>query len=1088
LKSEIIWSEEQLNAINHNTGRDGSAIVSAAAGSGKTAMLVERITRLITSENPRTPAHRIVAVTFTNDAAAELKTRLESAINLVISGAEKIASGGSPWLQEQLINLESAHICTISSFCMNLLRDYAQESGLQPNFKVCEGKEAECFSQQALGFALESIYDGVSFTDGEKNILRGITGEAGDSKLGAAVSALHNEFIKQAFPGQWLAEKASLYIENNFGDLIKSERQRVKQSAEACLALIDECLKLSYSDTMKARLEADKSFAESWLRGESALEYGDSRYGSPSGDNKALKEQIKELRDSYLPVFKDMVISGGLLADFDFVTARQAPQVQLLSRLFGIFHEKFSQLKRQENCIDFSDAEHLVLKLLQNNAAAEQIRSEFSEIIVDEFQDSNGVQYEIFKRLSNGRNLFFVGDVKQSIYRFRNADQRVFTQVMSDSDYTTLTLNRNYRSSRGVVDAVNEIFGRNMTREVGGVDYDDSAKLIFSTDNEGSEAELVIVENAEDVKQSEAYYIAGRIAEMVGSGFEVAEKGGSKRNCNYGDFAVLVSGLSTVEEEFGAAFEARGIPFDKQKSGDYAEVPEIKTIIALLTVTEQPFDDMALLEVLMSPLYNYTADDIARIRTKGTDLPLFNCLGNCRFVNDHRRRSAYSRNFGAGKLVRLIYNEGGFNPLVAASASPVKTMTDIRLLLHYSETLKSLTKDTLWGLTEVLSSTGSAVLEEAKLTAESGTNRVKLMTIHASKGLEFPICFVARTNSRFNLRENYSDIIASDETGFAMRYIIPETRTRVDTLLHRKAREANQAAAVSEEMRKLYVACTRARDKLILSAALKPDSEPAKNSYLIRLMQTDINKKTIESSEIEFIETKKETEIIKEDETHEIIQAVKRIYTREPLTRIPRRVTATQVSAQEIAAGGSPDEPTVFPRGASFMKNKKLTGKKRGDAYHKMMELLDFNAGNFEQQIIANRNRFTEEEYNAVEPRKILQFFGSPLGLRACLSAKVCKEFKLCTEINLAELGCPEEYDEIYGEKCFVQGIADMYFCEGEEIILADYKTNRNTTAEKLIAQYKKQLEIYARAIEEMTGVRVAEKWIYSFELGGIKC
>jgi ATP-dependent helicase/nuclease subunit A len=497
---------------------------------------------------------------------------------------------------------------------------------------------------------------------------------------------------------------------------------------------------------------------------------------------------------------------------------------------------------------------------------------------------------------------------------------------------------------------------------------------------------------------------------------------------------------------------------------------------------------MALLHVLMSPLYNFTADDIARLRMKNAVKPLFSNLETCDFLNDWRRWSAYSKNHGARKLIRTIYNEGGFNPLAAGSLNPEKTMINIRLLLYYAESLVSLTKDSLLGLAEVLSGRSSTALEEARFAGED-TERVKLMTIHAAKGLEFPICFVARTNSRFNLRENYSDIITSDKIGLAMRYIIPETLTRCDTLLHRKAREDNQAAAVSEEMRKLYVACTRARDKLILTAALKEAREPVNNSYLNWLLKTDIRKKILPASEIKPATEKKEQMAVYKNETQEIINATERIYPREPLTKIPRRFTATQVSIGESPDNDDKmqDEPTIFPRGASFMKGRRLTGKKRGDAYHKMMELLDFKAGDYEAQFEALRHCFTEEEINALEPEKIKNFFTSPLGKRAALSPKVQKEFKLCTELHLSELGYPEEYDELFDDRPFVQGIADMFFFENDAIILVDYKTNRNTSPENLVRQYRRQLEIYARAIEEMTGSRVLEKWIYSFELGEIK-
>jgi ATP-dependent helicase/nuclease subunit A len=1014
---KVKWSDEQKKAIEFSTEKSGSAIVSAAAGSGKTAMLVERIVRLLTCEKNRISADRIVAVTFTNDAAGELKTRLETAIN---------ALPKSPWLQEQLINLEVANICTISSFCLQILRDFAEEAGLKSDFRICEGKEAERLSILSLDFALERLYDGIRFSLEERNILKKITGEAGDSKLGAAVFKLHKEYIKQPFPREWLEEISALYLSKyGFNDLIEDEKKQPKI-------------------------------------------------------NK-----------------KDITISEGLLADFDFVKKMQSPQVQLLKRLFEVYRDRFYELKMENNCVEFSDAEQLVLQILQNKNIAEKICESIYEIIVDEFQDSNLLQYEIFKKLSrDGKNMFFVGDVKQSIYRFRNADPRVFSSVTEDGNYTLLALNKNFRSSQEIINSVNEIFEKNMTKEMGGVDYNADTKLIFGLSTiarNDNTTELVIVENAENPKKAEANYIANRIREMVKSGFKITEKNGELRACNYGDFAILVSGLSTVENEFGTAFEARDIPFDKQKSGDYAEVAEVKIITALLTIIERPFEDMELLTVLMSPLYNFTAAEIANMRKSGVNKPLFENLkmnNAAGFLRDFKRWSAYLKDAGACKLVRLIYNEGVFFPLVATSKNPEKTLINIRLLLHYSTSLKSLTRDTLSGLVGVLKGSSGAVLEEARYSADDEKGKVKLMTIHASKGLEFPICFVARTNSRFVLRENYSDIIVNDKIGLAMRYIVPETRTRVDTLIHKKAREYNEKAAISEEIRKLYVACTRARDKLILTAAMKAE-KPEKKSYFNWLLQTEIEKTTIQASEIEEKTAEKEIRIVHEKGAEKIIEATRKTYSREALTTIPRRFTATQIgdgNAQFSALDETQDEPTVFPRSASFMGDRKLTGKKRGDAYHKMMELLDFKNADIGGQIQNFKSYFTEEEFIAIEPEKIKMFFNSKLGRRACASEKVQKEYKLCTEISLSELGYSREFDALYEEeKPLVQGIADMFFYEDEEIILVDYKTNKNTSSAKLIEMYEKQLEIYARAISEMTGINVREKWIYSFEHGGIQ-
>jgi ATP-dependent helicase/nuclease subunit A len=1075
------WSDEQLKAINHNTASDGSAIVSAAAGSGKTSMLVERITRMVTDTACKIPADRIVAVTFTNDAAGELKSRLEAAISDVAADAEH--PGDKEWLSQQLISLENAHICTISSFCLGLVRDYTQELGLKPDFAICEGKESAHYSERALSYALEAIYDGVSFTPDEKKALRSITGEAGDSKLGNAVLELYGEYVKQPFPERWLAERVALYDEpDEFKKVVAKDAElEIIESAKRSLGYIEECRAHSYSDSMDRRLDADEAFARSWLEGErGSLEYGNSNYGSPKDEHKAAKDAIKELRDIYIPLFKDIIVAAGLLADFDFVIGRQAPQMRALAKLFGIYESRFGALKAEANRVDFADAEHYVLRLLQNPDIAESLRESFYEIIVDEFQDSNAVQYEIFRGLSRrGRNLFFVGDVKQSIYRFRNADQRVFVSVMNDPGFTVYTLNRNFRSSVEVIDAVNDIFGSTMTAEVGGVDYNADNKLVFGLEtppSQANKAELVMTGN-------EAYYIAHRIKAMRDRG-----------DYDYGDFAVLVSGLSTVEEEFSEAFEACGVPYDKQKSGDYAEIPETKTMIALLRVIDCPFGDMELLSILLSPLYNFTVGDIAHIRMNGADKTLFenleasaNHTKAAAFLGDYRRWSEYARDSGACKLVGKIYDEGVFNPLVAASGNPGKAMLNVRLLLYYARSLRNLTRDTVAGLVNALGDSGSARLDEAKFSGEAGARRVKFMTIHAAKGLEFPVCFVARTAARFVLRENYGDIITSEKTGVAMRYIIPETRTKCDTLPHNKTKQENKAAAISEEMRKLYVACTRAKEKLILTASGKAP----KDSYLSWLLRTGIDVISDEAAEAENNPHGAAGQPPpSRAEIREIIAAIGQEYPREPLTRIPRRVTATQIgvqSAEFSALEDTQDEPTVYPRTPSFMGDGRLTGKKRGDAYHKLMELLDFGDADYAGQIAGLRDRFTDEEWSAIEPEKVTMFFNSPLGRRASASPRVCKEYMLCTEISLSELGYPSEYDERFGEKPFVQGIADMFFYEDGKIILVDYKTNRNTTREKLAELYGKQLEIYARAIREMTGDEVAEMWIYSFEEGEMR-
>ncbi|MCL2108723.1 MAG: UvrD-helicase domain-containing protein [Oscillospiraceae bacterium] len=1118
----IIWSEEQLAAINYSTAENGSAIVSAAAGSGKTAMLVERIMRMITNEELEISADKISAVTFTNDAAEELKSRLQSEINRLKKDSK------NEWLNKQLIRLESAFICTIHSFCLRILREFSEHVGLKPDFKICDENEGKIYSKKALNFALEKIYDAKYFTEKEKMSLQNLTGEAGDSKIGNAILELYDEYTKQPFPNEWLDEKIALFDDpKKFkSEIAKDAEIEIKNMAEICLASIEECFDYTYSESMTERLFADKRFAESWINStKGLLEHGNSNYGNVSEKHKESKKIIKEIRDNYLIKFKEIKTTAGLLFDFDIVVKKQAFAVKTLVKLFKIYVEEFTRLKKEANRVDFSDAEHYCLNILQNDEIKNKINSYFYEIIVDEFQDSNAVQYEIFRN-AGSENLFLVGDVKQSIYRFRNADPSVFVSVLRDNKFVKLTLNKNFRSSNETIIAINNIFEKNMSEKVGNVNYNDDVKLIFGADKfygidlvKPRSAEIFLIKSDTEEKKMEADFIAERINKMIENGFLISEKNGEKRRCNYGDFAVLVSGLSTVDEEFSTAFEKRAIPYDKQKSGDYSEVPEIKIIIALLTIIERPFEDMELLKVLMSPLYNFTADDISKARVNALNKPLFDNLESYikpdkntatyqktrAFLDDFYRWNSYSKNFGGCKLIRQIYNEGGFNPLAARSRTPEKTMFDIRLLLHYSENLKGVTRDSLSDLIKFLDGKMSGKLEESRHSNE-GEKRVKLMTIHASKGLEFPICFVARTAAKFNISENYSDIIINSEVGFGLRYIMPEIGVRCDTLHHTKAKEINKKAALSEEMRKLYVACTRARDKLILTGVIHNDKVP-EDSFLHWLSNSEVEKIHVNTSEIsqenQHQNDSKTTEktaknISNEAQKQAILDAVKKTYHREELTKIPRRVTATQVFLQNAETGTNTDftlnstleenqdEPTIFPRTPSFMGTGKLTGKKRGDAYHKMMELIEFSASDITAEVDKNKSRFTEEEFAVIELEKILAFFDSPLGKRAAASEIIQKEYKLCTEITLSDLGFSAELDKKYDEKPLVQGIADMFFYEGEKIILVDYKTNRNTTREKLKELYKGQLDIYARAIEEMTGFEVREKWIYSFELGEI--
>lgn len=1217
--NKTVFTPEQLSAINHDCRKHGSVIISAAAGSGKTAVLVEHIIQLLCGEEKKIPADKIVTVTFTKKAAAEIKARLEKALRLRISETKK-----AEWLNEQLIRLDDARISTISAFCLDIIRVYAAEAGLNAGFRNLDELEADEFMTKAMENTLEKLYDRSVFSDAERISLDMLTGEIGDEALSAILHDFHNAASKQAFPDDWLGSLLEYSgSENEAENIVIHERilPAVKhifdEKTESFLQLSGESVKVAYGTKMQAKLEKDYKLAQDWqewalclcLTGTDFLKQKNeikeklktllprksetASYGKTFDENdlSILKENQKE----YKQIIIEMSEWARLLLAFGDTGTKLSLALKTLIKLYKMLAEEFAALKLSANAVDFNDMEHLCLELLrkENGRYAEEIGAGLYEIIVDEFQDSNSVQYAIFTSLSGGRNLFLVGDIKQSIYRFRNADPRVFGAVLRDSRYKKLYLNRNFRSGKEVINAVNGVFGGLMTEELGGTNYGENARLIYGRKEDSKKdlseemtAELCLlyldsdkkddniygeINEPADVKILEARYIARRIKKMADEKFPVTAQDGGQRACDYGDFAVIVSALKTVENEFLQAFGEENIPVQRGGSGDFLSLREASLAVDLLTVIDNPYTkDLAMASVLMSPLYDMSANDLALIKTAGRadknnetinlkfksgekrykpKNGLFDCLRAYtaepenkntetykkaeRFLEDLIRWRAFSENNPPPQLIRHIYDEGTFLPLIAGAENHVKAekvLSNLRLLLYYADNLSGFTGldiKHLSGFINFLSNKMNNGKKLGEADASGASNAVKLLTIHASKGLEFPICFIARTNSAFNKRETAADVIFDDDYGIAARYIDPFTLRRYDSLTHRLAKKRGADGLTGEEVRKLYVAMTRAMDKLILVGAVKEKDGELKiksDTYLewiysSKAVETGAIKPVYPAPDalLQCTEAAKESGNAEEFNNHEdekaaVLNAISAVYDRKELTNIPKKLTATQIGVMNETynniTDADSDEPSVFPRYPSFLKEKKLTGKKRGDCYHKLMRLLSFEAGNYAEQIKILEERFSKEEYKAIDVPQIISFFESDLGKRAVKSSRICKEIPLYTEISFTELFGRfsdgeeneedkktgkdnksldgKELDKKFTERPFVQGVADMFFYEDGEIVLVDYKTNRRPTADGLKKEYRNQLRIYKKAIEEMTGVKVKECWIYSFEIGEV--
>jgi ATP-dependent helicase/nuclease subunit A len=1099
----ITFTPQQQSAIDYNAENPRHALVFAAAGSGKTAVLVRRLTRIIADSEHPTPAHMLTAVTFTRKAAAELRERLETSVARLIADNPE-----DQWLKSQLVGLSAAHIGTIDAFCLDLVRLYASvaensdpsANSLSAGLNVLDEDLCADLSRRAMRQTMEDYYDPGLFTAADHAALSHISDNTNDSGIAKAVLALDRLLERLPAPEEWLRDKTCLFADHDglFALLIDKLRYYTAVQAKRQLSIIDRLIKISNGTKVEQMLQKDRTFIAEltdydFTRKDAADELIVTEFPRAVWKgNEDLKAEIDPLRKKWKDFRTKTCANNAYRCQvFGDMQRRLSAVPGVLIKLREQYQKRYHALKANEGGMDFADVTRACLNLLRDNPSiAADIANETAEIICDEFQDSNEIQYEIFRLIAAAgkTRLFFVGDVKQSIYRFRGGNPKVFTALAENPAFAVLHLDRNFRSLPGVVDAVNELFCRHMTKALGGVDYNsEGEKLVCgvavpaqddSNENKPDhKAEFAVLPEG----YGEPEYIACRIKHMVESGFPVADKTGL-RPCRYGDFAVLSSSLSGAEDSFVEAFQRQGVPIARSKGGDYLARREIAQARAFLSVVDNPYNDEDLLCVLMSPMYDLSAAELAELRLKPSS-PLVADVKRSqnpkaeRFIADYLKYTAVAADSSAILLIRTLLEDGLFTPLAAASPFPRSAMANLRLLAQMPCGDLPLSALSHWFRGRSLS-----------IADLSDADAVGLYTIHAAKGLEFPVVFLAGAGKSFNLKDEYPDTLIDEQLGFCFTLLDNPSHLKFESLAHACAQFSLHNDSISEEMRKLYVACTRAKTKLIITANAPKRSDnfykwieecTESFAHIIPDMPPEPEESQSESEQ-------ESTELQPEDKgciTPKILP-----YAREILTTVPIKLTATQIAIEKDRILDTEDEPSVFPRLPSFMKNTGLTGKKRGDAYHKAMNLLDFRAGHYAEQLENLRSRFTAEEFDAVNIEDILRFFESDLGRRAAKAERVEKEFPLYTEVNLSDIGLPVECDLLFpGEKPFVQGVADMFFFEHNGIILVDYKTNRRTTAEKLRTEYTGQLAVYTKAIEEMTGLPVKERWIYSFEIGAVR-
>ncbi|CUO64615.1 MULTISPECIES: helicase-exonuclease AddAB subunit AddA [Clostridium] len=885
---ETKWTEEQLKAIET---RRCNLLIAAAAGSGKTAVLVERIIRIITNEENPVDIDRLLVVTFTSAAASEMRERIASAITKAL---EK--SPNSKNLQKQLTLLSRANITTMHSFCLDVIKNNFHIIDLDPAFRILDETEGMLLRSEVLEELFEDKYenDDKEFLD----LVEAYSDSKSDDKLKDIVLDLYKFSMSGPWPQRWLRDKSEEFNINTIEELDKSswmkvfienlviELQGLISMEEKALELCEETSGLEpYIDTFRDDITMLRMIYEhlgagveeiyNRLSSASFSKLKTVRKANVSDENtqsrvKAIRDDVKKkinkLRDEIFSMTPDEMLHS-VKASYTYMKA--------LSSLVIEFQDRFSNAKKEKGALDFNDLEHLCLKILtsEDSGVADNFKEYFDEVLVDEYQDSNAVQEAIIdlvsRKYSNDPNVFMVGDVKQSIYRFRQAKPELFlekynTYSKKQGKNIKIQLYKNFRSRDEVIKGVNYIFKEIMSRVVGELEYTDEEALNLGAsysktedDNYvvGGKIELNILDKSTEVEEEvlieeedlgtinlEARIVANRIKELLsnkdGKVFKVLDKGtGEYRPVTYKDIVILLRATKNWSEVFLDELGAEGIPVYADTGSGYFESIEIRTIMSLLKVIDNPMQDIPLIALLRSPIMSFSAEDLTNIRLVDKDKYFyeniisiskeeFDCekelIEKCNIFLERlsvwRKKSIYTP---IDEFIWYLYTDTAYYGYVGAMPNGVLRQANLRILFQRAKQYEQTSFKGLFNFINFINKLrkSSGDMGSAKVLGEN-EDVVRIMSIHKSKGLEFPVVFVCGSGKQFNLMDLNNNILYHEELGFGPELVDLDKRVSYPTLPKEAIKQRIRLETLSEEVRILYVAFTRAKEKLIITGAV----------------------------------------------------------------------------------------------------------------------------------------------------------------------------------------------------------------------------------------------------------------------------
>ncbi|MCR5742678.1 MAG: helicase-exonuclease AddAB subunit AddA [Lachnospiraceae bacterium] len=1173
------WTSNQQRIIDHTSG---NLLVAAGAGSGKTAVLTEHIVEKISDGT--FDIDRLLVVTFTNAAAREMKDRIRLKLRERLSHDP---SNSRLRLQESLI--ASSDICTIDSLCGKIVKQYFYTIGVDPGMKVGDGGELELMKNDVCLSMLEKEYEegNIEFL----NFRDMFSGDIDDNKIIGVILKLYNKSRSFPDPDAWLSDVRSQ--NTNYRDFIKEYvSDEIVGTVAEYEILLKDALEADLPDKAIAVISSDIDNVKS-LEGldfdDMIVKIGELKfenwkcYGkNDSADLKKIGDAFKDRRSNLKGNVTDIksIYAGMTDETLEKENSLIAPAIGELIDLTKKFGEMYGEEKDKKSICDFNDVAHRALKILYKDGEPSDVAMELSEhyqeVLIDEYQDCNDVQESLMYALSRchrgENNIFMVGDVKQSIYGFRQANPGIFLKkyntYASEGDRIKIELSDNFRSRSGVIDFINDVFRLIMKQEVGGIDYNDDSALNAGAEYPqrealDSEVLMLVREPKTDVtkEEQEAKMVAARVVELMNPSnpYKVKDSDNGMRDIRYGDIAILCRSLNATQNAFVRAFREYGIPLYCENEKGFFSSIEIQNILDYLRIVDNPLQDIPLAASMRNVFGEFSARELSDIRLTG-EKKGFKGFANCVMAlrEDSPKVNAFLENLERYRnlavvlpiheLIIRILEESGYNYYVSSLPGGDRRMLNIKALISNARNYENTTLKGLFNFIRYIERLKKYEVDvETDSGDGSGVNAVRLMSIHKSKGLEFPVVILAGLTRQFNDMDTKDMFLVSNTLGVGCEYRDPNYHIKMKTFKKRAIAKKMGYELREEELRVLYVGMTRAKELLILSGSCEDDDElqkyfkgapddegrlPTKaiasaKNYMEWIMgalvirgfddKTFPTDSSMASEELRLSSSSysfrmvvvdyhripgivEKTEEASDNSEYEALdQRLKDIlsfrYPHEALVNLP---AIESVSDIKMASMDDEFAHNMYDHGSSSHSRGDskdgITAADIGTAVHKVMELIRFEdvdlnniASCVDAQIeeLMSVGKLSELENSMVRRQIIYKFFESNLAARMCEAAKKNNLYK--EKQFLIGIPAHELYSDVMADdNILVRGIIDAFFIEDDHIVLMDYKTDatREIGADGLVKKYRAQLEQYKTLLNRMFDMNVSQTLIYSFSLG----